>query len=161
MLSRTTQVLHFTSYPATLRVWHHHDIFHRLIMMQYSRTWPKLMWFSFFPQHSFPCSRNVSCRPYYFSKSWIIQCGFIWNETMQLVSGRVEFNACQVSLMWHNFLVSLWTFQPILEQQITWPMPTLFIYWSCLWWIIKHLVLTRALTIYDRKRKMLWRIYKH
>ena len=32
---------------------------------------------------------------------------------MQLVSGKVEVNACQVSLLWHNsFLVSLSTFQP-------------------------------------------------
>ena len=44
-------------------------------------------------------------------------CGFIWKETMQLVSRKVEFNACQVSLMWHNsFLVSLWTFQPTLVK---------------------------------------------
>ena len=43
----------------------------------------------------------------------LIQCGFIWKETMQLVSGKVEFNACQVSMLWHNsFLVSLWNFQP-------------------------------------------------
>ena len=34
---------------------------------------------------------------------------------MQLVWGKVEFNACRVSLLWHNsFLVSLWTFQPTL-----------------------------------------------
>ena len=44
----------------------------------------------------------------------LIQYEFIWKETMQLVSGKVEFNACQVSLLWHNSLVSLWTFQPTL-----------------------------------------------
>ena len=34
---------------------------------------------------------------------------------MQSVSGKVEFKACQVSLLRHNsFLVSLWTFQPTL-----------------------------------------------
>ena len=40
-----------------------------------------------------------------------IQCGLgIWKETIQLASGKVDFNACQVSLLWHNFfLVSLWT----------------------------------------------------
>ena len=38
--------------------------------------------------------------------------GFLWKETMQLASGKVEFNACQVSLLWHKSLVSLWTFQP-------------------------------------------------
>ena len=27
----------------------------------------------------------------------LIQCGFIWKETMQLVSGKVEFNAYQIS----------------------------------------------------------------
>ena len=32
----------------------------------------------------------------------LIQCGIIWKETMQLVSGKVEFNACQVALLWHN-----------------------------------------------------------
>ena len=40
----------------------------------------------------------------------IFQCKFIWKETMRLVSGKVEFNACQVSLLWHNsFLVNQWT----------------------------------------------------
>ena len=34
--------------------------------------------------------------------NYIIQCGFIWKDTMQLVSGNVEFNTCQVSLLWHN-----------------------------------------------------------
>ena len=44
-----------------------------------------------------------------------IHCGFVvWKETMQLVSEKVESNACQVVLlMRHTFLiVSLWTFQP-------------------------------------------------
>ena len=31
------------------------------------------------------------------SPELLIQCGFNWKETMQLVSGKVEFNACQVS----------------------------------------------------------------
>ena len=49
------------------------------------------------------------------SPALLIQYGFIWKETMQLVSGKVEFNACQVWLVWHNsFLVTLWTFQPTL-----------------------------------------------
>ena len=44
----------------------------------------------------------------------LIQCGFLWMETMQLVLSKVEFNTCQVSLLWHNsFLVGLWTFQPM------------------------------------------------
>ena len=44
-----------------------------------------------------------------------------WKETMQLVSGTVVFNSCQVSLLWwHNsFLVSLWTFQPTFFIQVT------------------------------------------
>ena len=41
------------------------------------------------------------------SPELLIRCGFIWKETMQLVSGKVEFNACQVPLLWHNSLVSL------------------------------------------------------
>ena len=41
---------------------------------------------------------------------------------MQLISGKIEFNACQVSLLWHNsFLVSLWTFQATLIDKIFWP----------------------------------------
>ena len=49
------------------------------------------------------------------SPELLIQCGVIWKETIHLVSGKVEFNACQVSLLRHNsFLVSLWTFQPTL-----------------------------------------------
>ena len=36
---------------------------------------------------------------------------------MQLVSGKVEINTCQVSLLQYNsFLVSLWTFQPTLVK---------------------------------------------
>ena len=45
------------------------------------------------------------------SPELLIQCGFIWKETMQLVWEKVEFNTCQFSLLWHNFfLVILWTF---------------------------------------------------
>ena len=33
------------------------------------------------------------------------KCEYTWEETMQLVSGKIEFNACQVSLLWHNSLV--------------------------------------------------------
>ena len=37
------------------------------------------------------------------------------NNMCTELSGKVEFNACQVSLLWHNsFLVSLWTLQPTL-----------------------------------------------
>ena len=53
------------------------------------------------------------------SPKLLIQCGFIWKETMQLVSGKVEFNACKVSFLWYNsFLVSLWTFQPTLISSL-------------------------------------------
>ena len=55
------------------------------------------------------CLYSTTCQ----SLELLIQCRFIWKETMQLVSGKIEFNACQVALLWHNsFLVSLWTFQP-------------------------------------------------
>ena len=63
----------------------------------------------------------LSVSHYYFSKSWISQCGFIWKETMQLVSRKIEVNAyqVQVSLLWNSsFLVSLWTFQPSLVYSI-------------------------------------------
>ena len=49
------------------------------------------------------------------SPELLIQRGIIWEETMQLVSEKVELNAFQVSFLWHNsILVSLWTFQPTL-----------------------------------------------
>ena len=69
-------------------------------------------WWNRTPFVSFPCRlRNVSSTTFQ-SPELLIQCGFIWKETIQLVSGKVKFNACQVSLLWHNsFLVSLWTFQ--------------------------------------------------
>ena len=47
--------------------------------------------------------------------NYLSSVGLFGKETMQLVSGKVEFDACQVSSQWHNsFLVNLWTFQPIL-----------------------------------------------
>ena len=62
-------------------------------------------------------SRNVSNATFQ-SPELLIQCGFIWKETMQLVAGNIEFNVCQVSLLWHNsFLVNLGTFQPTLQRQ--------------------------------------------
>ena len=60
-------------------------------------------------------SWNVSCITFQSPELLYMQCGFIWKETMQLVLGKVEFNVCQVLLLWHNsFLASLWTFQPTL-----------------------------------------------
>ena len=75
----------------------------------------KLSWWHRTPFVIFPgCSRKVSSTAFQ-NPELLIHCGFIWTETMQLVSGKVEFNACQVSLLWHSsFLVSLWTFQPTL-----------------------------------------------
>ena len=52
----------------------------------------------------------TECLLYYFqSPELLIHYGLLWKETMQLVSGKVEFNACQFSLVWHNsfFIVSL------------------------------------------------------
>ena len=77
-------------------------------------TKKSLSWWNRTPFVRFPGhSQNVSS---FRSPELLIQCVFICRkETMQLVSGKVEFNACQVSLLWHNsFLVSLWTFQPTL-----------------------------------------------
>ena len=57
---------------------------------------------------SFPVHFEVSLVLLIQSLELHIQCGFIRKETMHLVSGKVESNACQVSLLWHNsFLVSL------------------------------------------------------
>ena len=44
---------------------------------------------------------NVSSTTFQ-SPEWLIQCWFIWKQTKQLVSGKVEINVCQVSLLWHN-----------------------------------------------------------
>ena len=57
---------------------------------------------------------------------------------MQLVSGKVEFNTRQVSLLWHNSsLVSLWTFQPTLVKHCDETIP-LFSASVCLkFWLIK------------------------
>ena len=66
-------------------------------------------------------SQNVSSTTFQ-SPELLIQCGFIWQEIMQLVSGKVEFNACQVLLLWHNnSLVSIWTFQPSLVNECSIP----------------------------------------
>ena len=56
---------------------------------------------------------STKCLLYHFSKSWITYPVWVKLEgNMQLVSEKVDFNACQVSWLWHNlFLVSLWTFQ--------------------------------------------------
>ena len=41
----------------------------------------------------FISSQNVSSTTFQ-SHELLIHCGFIWKETMQLVSGKVEFDAC-------------------------------------------------------------------
>ena len=41
--------------------------------------------------------QNVSSTTFQ-SPELLIQCGFIWKETMQLVSGNVEFNACFIAM---------------------------------------------------------------
>ena len=65
---------------------------------------------------------NVSIQYYVLLLKLLIHCGFVWKETMQLVSEKVESNACQVVLLWHTFLiVSLWTFQPNLVSCLSLP----------------------------------------
>ena len=54
-------------------------------------------WWNKTPFVSFPHSRNVSSTTTFQSPELLNQCGFIWKETMQLASGKVEFNAWQVS----------------------------------------------------------------
>ena len=48
----------------------------------------------------------------------LIQCGFIWKETMQLVSGMVEFMDAKFQCCGTtpSLIVSLWTFQPTLVK---------------------------------------------
>ena len=54
-----------------------------------------LSWWNRTPLVSFPGRlRNVSSITFQSPEVLNIQCGFIWKETMQLVSGKVEFNAC-------------------------------------------------------------------
>ena len=48
---------------------------------------------------------NVSSTTFQ-SPQLLMQCAFIWKETMQLVSGKFEFNACQVSLLLAQLLLS-------------------------------------------------------
>ena len=57
--------------------------------------------------------RNVSSNTFRKLPEYMafIQCEFIWKETMQLVSGKVEFNAYQVLLLRHNSLAKI-IFQP-------------------------------------------------
>ena len=52
---------------------------------------------------------------------------------MQLVSGRVEFNACQVSLMWHNFFSQSMNFSahPRTANNLTYPYVIHFIGVAC------------------------------
>ena len=74
-----------------------------------------LSWWNRTPFINFPGCNKMSLATTFQNPELLIQCGFIWKETMQLVSG---INACQASLMWHNsFLVSLWTFQPTLVHK--------------------------------------------
>ena len=77
------------------------------------------------PNVSFPgCLRNVSSTSFH-SPELHIQCGFIWKDTMQLASGKVEFNACQVSLLWHNSFLAYKLFSP---PSYNYPLNTI---WNC------------------------------
>ena len=61
-----------------------------------------LWWWKRTPFVSLPGSlRNVSSTTFQ-SPEVLIKCGFIWKKITQLVSGKVEVNACQVSLLLHN-----------------------------------------------------------
>ena len=72
-------------------------------------SWWNRTSFVSFPGHS----QNVS-NWYYFSKSWITYPVCFYLEGNNAFSIRkVDFDACQVLLLWHNsFLVSIGTFQP-------------------------------------------------
>ena len=67
--------------------------------------------------HISHCNHRLMCRI-----SVLVKQDFLsgW-KTMQLVSGKVKFNVCQVSLVWQkSFFVNLWTFQPTLVQPDPW-----------------------------------------
>ena len=89
-------------------VTHRSNYNHRSICVQeHCNQWWNRTTFISFPGRFCNVSSNTFQSP-----ELLIQCGFTWKKTMQLVSGKVEFNGRQVSLLWHNsFLVSLWTFQ--------------------------------------------------
>ena len=91
-----------------------------------------LSWWNRTPFVSFPGHFEMSL-VLLFSPELLIRCGFIWKKTMQLVSGKVDFSACQVSLLWHDsFLVSLWPFQLTL------------ISWELCWYWVHHTVLVEV-----------------
>ena len=52
--------------------------------------------------------RNVSSTTFQSPELLSLSQFWFMKETMQLISGKVEFNACQVSLLWHNSLVTTW-----------------------------------------------------
>ena len=51
------------------------------------------------------CSWNVASITFQ-SPELLIKCRYIWKETMQLVWGKFEFNACQVSVLVAQLLLS-------------------------------------------------------
>ena len=108
---------------------------------QIRRLWRVINQFKATVTHSSHCKHRLVCRSivlvkqdslhqfartfmkcsstYYFSKSWITYPVYVFlTETLQLISGTVEFNACQVTLLWHYFLINLWTFQPTLVRKV-------------------------------------------
>ena len=114
-----------------------------------------LSWWNRIHFVSFPSRFEMSLVSTTFqSPELLIQCGFIWKETMQLVSGKVEFNPCQVSLLWHNFfLVSLHTFQPTLIHQatLTWifhVISTTIVMYLCAHWKLKMLFCIKVTNTY-------------
>ena len=70
--------------------------------------------------HNFPGRFEISLSSTIFKNSWITFPVWYYlerNNTVSIRKGWIEkrFNVCQVPLLWHNsFLISLWTFQPIL-----------------------------------------------
>ena len=64
-------------------------------------------WWNKTPFVSFPCqSQNVSSTTSQSPELLKIQCEFIWKETVQLVSRKVEVNACQFYIAVAQLLLS-------------------------------------------------------
>ena len=93
-----------------LQIWPHHRSDTASIAGAWSR-WNNTP-FVRFPGRS----RNVSSTTV-FSKFWItLSSVSLFGRKCISLSGKIEFSACQVSLLWHNFFVDLWTFQPTLVE---------------------------------------------
>ena len=83
---------------------------------QIRRIWRVINQFKATVMNSSHCKHRLVCMstvlvlkqdsPHQFSSPELLSQFWFMKEIMQLISGKVEFNACQVSLLWHNSLYS-------------------------------------------------------